>query len=194
MSIALGNRLGGTESATFTKLEARLARMIGLLLAGAVWEGAAALGRFAERRKVFAQAQARAIQTGKPLIVVGDPDAGAHTKLVRAYPCGDLCVDLTGCPHCDSAAVVDLTKDRIPVGDNGGVVFVSCVLEYVDDIQAAWTELKRVGGPDVFVVPVGGGTLTSWLFPGAKWILHANGAGGFTATRISNDPQTGAGL
>jgi hypothetical protein len=30
------------------------------------------------------------------VVVGGDPDAGTHIRLVRAYGCGDRCIDLLG--------------------------------------------------------------------------------------------------
>jgi hypothetical protein len=68
--------------------------------------------------------------------VIGDPDAGMHTRLMRAYGCGDVCVDLNGCPKCPVTVVADITKGPIPdVADDSAVVFVSCVLEYVSEIE-----------------------------------------------------------
>ena len=60
-------------------------------------EGGMALRRFEARRRGFEAAAHRAAALGRVLVVVGDPDAGAHTRLARAYDCGDLCVDLRGC-------------------------------------------------------------------------------------------------
>jgi hypothetical protein len=119
-----------------------------------------ALRRFERRRRAFAAAARRAAELGRPLVVVGDPDAGAHTRLVRAYDCGDLCIDLHGCPKCRIMQAADLTAGPVPgIADDSAVVFVSCVLEYVSDPEAALRELKRMAGsPDnlflVFVEPV----------------------------------------
>jgi hypothetical protein len=49
------------------------------------------------------------------------------------------------------------------------------VLEYVDDIEAAWREIMRAAGGDaenVFVVRVSPWCATSRLYPGARWVLH----------------------
>lgn len=150
--------------------------------------------RFRERQVTFRRAQDKANQLGRPLVVVGDPDSGGHTRLKRAYPCGDLCVDLNGCPNCSNQVAVDLTKGQIPVDDNSAVVFVSCVLEYVDDLPAAWRELKRASGSldNLFVVTVSSYTLAGWLFPGAKWQLKKMPQGGYTARRISDSKRDGS--
>lgn len=135
-------------------------------------EGASALVRWQARRETYDLAVRRAAALGRPLVVVGDPDAGAHTRLYRAYGCGDLCVDINGCPMCRVVRVADITAGPIPgLATDSAVVFVSCVLEYVDDAEAAIRELNRIaGGPDnLFMVSVQPWTITAALYPGARW-------------------------
>ena len=124
-----------------------------------------------ERKKRFAQAQARAAELSRPLLVVGDPDSGFITRKWRAYSCGDLCVDLSGCPACPMSMSIDITQGVPGVPDNSAVVFVSCVLEYTDDPNAALKHLMRIAGAaeNLFVVTVDPLTLTSFLYPGARW-------------------------
>lgn len=135
-------------------------------------EGAAALIRFRERTAAFQLAVERAAALDRRLVVIGDPDAGMHIRLLRAYGCGDVCVDMHGCPKCQMTVVADITKGPIPdIADNSAVVFVSCVLEYVADIDAALREILRIAGSadNVFVVTVQPWTLTARLYPGARW-------------------------
>ena len=135
-------------------------------------EGGTALHRFRRRRLAFEAAARRAKETGRPLIVVGDPDAGLHTRLLRAYECGDLCIDIEGCPRCQVMKAADLTKGPIEgIADDSAVVFVSCVLEYVTDPEAAFGELARIAGvrENLFLVLVEPWTLTATLYPGARW-------------------------
>jgi hypothetical protein len=136
-------------------------------------ELAAATARSRTRRETFLAAQERAAELSRPLVVVGDPDGGAWTGTVgRAYDCGELCVDLNGCPACPLAIRADISKP-LPIGSDSAVVFVSCVLEYVPDFPAAWSELSRVAGsPDnLFVATVQPWTLTAALYPGAQQTL-----------------------
>jgi hypothetical protein len=138
----------------------------------AVTEGALALQRWQQRRETYDRAARRAAELHRPLVVIGDPDAGAHTRLIRAYGCGDLCVDLNGCPLCKVVQVADLAAGPVPgVADDTAVVFVSCVLEYIPDAAAAVRELRRMsGGPEnLFIVSVQPWTLTASLYPGAHW-------------------------
>lgn len=128
-----------------------------------------ALGpRRRRRREVFAAAQARARELGKPLVVVGAPAGGFVNILATDYGCGDLCVDLDGCVGCERAAA-GRAEDVLPfIPDGSAVVFVSCTLEYVDDVDLVWRELRRIAGTDVFVVGVEPWSLTAFLFPGAQ--------------------------
>lgn len=152
----------------------------------AALEGLAAMKRFQTRKDLFAAAQRRAVVLGRTLVVVGDPDAGLHTWLKRAYPCGDVCVDLNGCPACPVQVVADLTRDRLPFTDDSVVVFVSCVLEYVTDVRGAMEELMRVAGPDnLFIVTVQPWTITAALYPGATW-RDASSDRAFAMQRVSS--------
>jgi len=136
-------------------------------------EGVAALDRHRARHVLYEQAKQQAADLGRPLVVVGDPDSGAHTSLVRAYGCGDVCIDLRGCGSCPRAITTDITR-IIPLPTDSSVVFVSCVLEYVADPQATWAEILRVAGsPDnVFLARVQPWTLTAALYPGARWTIE----------------------
>lgn len=140
-------------------------------------EGLAALARHQRRSTLYARAVKRARATGKQLVVVGDPDAGAHTRLFRAYDCGDLCVDLNSCPACTNAVAVDLTKQQVPVAAGSAVVYVACVLEYTTDPAQAWAEISRMAGTpdDVFMATVQPWTLTAALYPGANYTLTESG-------------------
>lgn len=147
--------------------------LVMLGLAGAV-EGAAALIRHDQRTGLFAAARARADELGRTLVVIGDPSAGAHTGIVAAYGCGDACVDLTGCPGCSRGIKADITKGQVAaIGDGSAVVFVSCVLEYVDGFDAAWNEILRMSGgvDNVFVAVVQPWTLTAAMYPGARQLV-----------------------
>lgn len=156
----------------------------------ALAEGAFALARWQARRETYDRAARRAAALHRPLVVVGDPDGGAHTRLYRAYGCGDLCVDINGCPLCKVVQVADITDGPVPgIADNSAVVFVSCVLEYVGDAAAAVHELQRIAGsPDnLFDVAVQPWTLTAALYPGARWTAVRD-ADQMTLTPISQ-PQ-----
>lgn len=128
--------------------------------------------RWQRRRTLFAAATRRALDLGRPLVVIGDPNAGAHTSLMPAYGCGDLCIDLRGCPRCINHRAADITQGPLAgVADDSAVAFVSCVLEYVDDLESARREILRIAGDpaNIFVVTVQPWTFTAALYPGARW-------------------------
>lgn len=150
-----------------------------LLVGSIAIESAMALGRFQRRKRVFDQAMKRSVKTERPLVVVGDPNAGLHTRLVAAYGCGDVCVDLTGCPACPTAMVADITTGVKDLKDDSSIVFCCCVLEYVSDVAAAMKELKRIAGSDenLFLVFVDSLSLTGYLYPSGKRVaLDERGA------------------
>jgi hypothetical protein len=83
------------------------------LLATTALEGAAALQRFDDRKQTFAEASRQAAELGRTLVVVGAPRAGAHTRLIGAYGCGDVCVDLGGLRILRAQLVVDAESPAV---------------------------------------------------------------------------------
>lgn len=165
----------------------------------------AGLARAKQRRDLFAAAQARSTATGRPLVVVGDPDAGAWTRyLGREYGCGSVCTDLNGCPGCPVAIPADITQPlHLPpnnvialtqlfpnagptvdgvgplVPPNSAVVYVSCVLEYVPDPMAGWNEILRMAGSpeNIFMAEVQPWAFgTLTFYPGTRSVISRDGA------------------
>lgn len=105
-----------------------------------------------KRRKVaFALAEARAKETGKKLLVIGDPHADNYAFGVD-YGCGDVCMDINDCSKCPNGVAYDINGGFSGTANNSLVVFISCTLEYVADAHAVYGELVRISGGDVFVV------------------------------------------
>ena len=131
----------------------------------AAWETGWWLRRRHERARLYDQARQHAIAIGKPLVVVGAPDQG-----VTSGPgCGDICVDIAP-TKCPCSIECDITKG-VPLPSDSCVCFVSCVLEYVTDREAAWRELQRLAPGRVYVARVEPWTLAAYLYPGAKHVL-----------------------
>lgn len=134
------------------------------------------IARNSRCRLLYRLAKARAVETGKKLAVVGSPGLGQSGARGNAYSCGDLCVDIRGCPVC-GAKMCDLTKrGGIPIEDGGAVVFVSYVLEYVGDCEAAWAEVMRAcGSPktDAFVAYVQPWATWTRLGTGCNYIVES---------------------
>lgn len=124
--------------------------------------------RFQKRKQIFKMVQKRSQETGKPLLVIGDPENGATNYLMgKSYDCGDVCVDLTGCPNCPNG-IKEKVENYLPtLASDSHVVFISCVLEYVssDQIDSIISQLQRVAGNDLFVVSVEPLSITALLYP-----------------------------
>lgn len=131
----------------------------------AAWEGGWWLHRCWQRSKLFKAAQEDAKASGRKLVVVGAPDMGA-----TAGPgCGDVTIDI-GESKCPGFLKADITE-RLPFDDDSVTVFVSCVLEYVGNYEAALKELQRIAGDHLYVTRVEPWTLTAYLYPGARRTL-----------------------
>ena len=139
--------------------------LAGIAALGA-WEGGWWLRRRFRRATVYQQALAYAHEVGRPLVVIGAPDGG----ITAGYGCGDVTVDLEA-SSCPVVIKADITKP-LPFADDSVVVFVSCVLEYVDDVNAALAQIQRVSGGKAFFVGVEPqAILTTLFYPGAKRTL-----------------------
>ena len=67
-----------------------------------------------KRKVYYKKAVKRAKETNKKLLVIGDPYNGiASITTGLDYNCGNLCIDLTGCPKCDNA-IKGRLEDIIP--------------------------------------------------------------------------------
>jgi hypothetical protein len=121
------------------------------------------------RQQLWRMARARATELGRPLLVVGDPDGGVVNAVVgRDYGCGDVCLDLSGCPRCPHG-LRGRAEDLLPtLPSDSFVVYVSCTLEYVDDAALVGHELHRVSGGELFVAHVEPVSLTAYFYPGAQ--------------------------
>lgn len=123
--------------------------------------------RKSRRKRIYNLAVQRAKETGKRLFIIGDPNNDNKSIDGKAdYGCGDICLDKeTGCDICPNG-VKDSLENYLPkLADNSYVVFVSCVLEYVDNFEMVKKELKRVSGGDLYIVHIEPYTLKTQLFP-----------------------------
>lgn len=118
------------------------------------------------RRHLFNLAKERAKNTGKPLLVVGDPYNGLTSIVTGAdYDCGDLCVDITGCPKCENKIKISLEDFVENYNLDDYVIYISCVLEYVDDIDLIVGKLNQVNKENLFIVNVEYYSIVAYLYP-----------------------------
>lgn len=139
-----------------------IAALAGLAGCLSAWEAGWWLERRRRRTVVYTYASNIARVLGRPLVVLGAPDAGSTS----GYGCGDVTVDLVG-SSCPRSIRADVTRG-LPFAPNSVVVFCSCVLEYVSNERAAIAEISRVSGGYAYYVGVEPWTLASRLYPGAR--------------------------
>lgn len=122
------------------------------------------------RQKIFKLAQKRAQETSKPLVVFGDPYYGMGSRFYNmfmdGYGCGDETVDLTGAPKCPKGIKSDILEYLQKQKSNSKIIFVSCVLEYIENIEEVIKEILRISGgiENVFIVTVSKFSLSAFLY------------------------------
>ncbi len=137
-----------------------------LILILIVYETCIMLLRKYRRRSTFKAAQNRAKETGKKLLVIGDPYNGIASKTTGIdYSCGDVCVDLTGCPMCPESIKGRLEDTIGNINLNDYVIYISCVLEYTDDLPKIMEYLNKVNKKDLYVVNVEWYSFMAWFYP-----------------------------
>jgi hypothetical protein len=117
---------------------------------------------------MFVKAKKRKEETGKPLLVVGEPGNGAWNKTFgHAYGCGDLCLDISGCHSCKNSVAAPLEEQIRKMKTNSCVIYVSCTLEYmrsVSHLREVEHHLQRVSGGDLFIVHIQPYSLISFVY------------------------------
>jgi len=136
-----------------------------------MWEFALAIKRKYTRRQVFEQATNRAKETGKKLLVIGDPNNGFFNTLTGPdYDYGDECIDLTGCPNAFSSNVIvhkGAVENILPTLDlQEFVIFQSCVFEYIEQYDIVRNLLENIAPEDLFFVNVEPWSLAAYIYPG----------------------------
>ena len=119
-----------------------------------------------KRKVYYKKAVKRAKETNKKLLVIGDPYNGiASITTGLDYNCGNLCIDLTGCPKCDNA-IKGRLEDIIPTLNlNEYIIYISCVLEYLDDLPLVMSYLNKINKNDLFIVNVEWYSLMAYFYP-----------------------------
>jgi hypothetical protein len=121
------------------------------------------------RSYYYKMAAKHALKIDKPLIVIGCPHNGLGAKFHGyAYGPGNFTIDISGCSKgvCEDVIERDIVDSLKTFEDNSCVVFVSCVLEYVEKIDEAIKEINRVAGDqkNIFIVTVGTSSLISYYY------------------------------
>lgn len=110
--------------------------------------------RMYKRTRYYNLAKNKAKESKRPLIVVGNPDSGPTNKIIgRLYDCGDYTIDING-SECPNTLQGDLVERLKKFPDNSCVIYISYVLEYLENIDDAVKEIYRVAGDssNIFIV------------------------------------------
>ena len=136
-----------------------------------------------ERYDIYKLAKDKSLKINKKLLVVGDPYYGHGSKFyslfMKNYDCGDITIDLTGAPKCHNSYKIDILSYLKKQPSNSLVIFISCVLEYVDDIDDIINEINRVAGDasNIFIVTVTKYSLSAYIYSDmyskSKYIIDA---------------------
>ena len=141
--------------------------LVFILIIIVVYESIHQYLRQQDRKNIFLKAEFKAKELRKPLVVIGDPNNGGGSKLWgKMYHGGDYCIDLTGCPLEKKTIGIkgDVIESLKQFSDNSVVIYISCVLEYVTDIETCIHEIKRVAGKHIYVVKVSPYSLMSRFY------------------------------
>ena len=91
------------------------------------------------KKNLYNIAKHRSIILNKPLLVIGAPNN------LESYGCGDICIDLNGCPKCH-ASIKNKFEDEIKNYHSNSYIIYECgVLEVVDD-PSIIKEMYRIAG------------------------------------------------
>jgi len=146
-----------------------------------------------QRKKMYQKALKRKKETGKPLLVIGDPyNGGMNSILGNDYDAGDITLDINGCPELRKRGNFNIIEGKledeiVKLQSNSYIVFLSCVLEYVncENMQKVIQELHRISyngkiekdtdNPNLFIVTVPTFTIHSEIYFPVLW-THEGGA------------------
>lgn len=115
------------------------------------------LSKLSDQEDMFNLAKKRARNTGKKLLVIGDPNEGTLNGIINGYDCGDICLDIKGCRNCkhDVIIIKGRLEENLPhFRNNSVVIFESETLEYIDkqSMEYVIKELYRISNGDIFTV------------------------------------------
>lgn len=124
--------------------------------------------KIAMQHALYEKARNHARRLGKKLVVIGNPTGGWVNKVVTAYGCGDICIDLAGCAPCEPGAKIlslDATDALKTLPDNSAVVFESGVFELVKDMGETVRQLDRITGHDITrIYAIHDININAWLY------------------------------
>lgn len=106
-----------------------------------------------KKKTLYRNAVRYASENDLKLVVVGSPSLDLQTgglisyatekTLGPSYGCGDVCVDIQGCPKCEVSYTGDVLDFLRKQGDSRCVLFSTGVFEFTDNYEEIAREIKR---------------------------------------------------
>lgn len=140
---------------------------IGVHEFGALWE------RSERRRELITLAETRARALNRPLVVVRPEKSGPLARVIETWETG-IVEPIT----FELARAEEFTRPPIRrYQDDSAVVFVACVLEFLEDVRPAMDEILRIAGSveNIYVVTLQPWTFWAQLHPRARWVGLSDG-------------------
>ena len=105
--------------------------------------------RHFQTKKFYRDALQIAKDTGKELMVIGDPCRGTYFRFVSKYfpNCehGDITIDPHGCSNCDKMNINDMDAWS-KFDTNSCVIMETGTISYSDNIEQLLKEIERISG------------------------------------------------
>lgn len=130
-----------------------------------------------KKRSLYKKALMRSHQTGKPLLVIGNPIGGATDRLIgESHGKGDICVDITGCGEGSGNYKMKAHELLMNIPSDSCIIYSSMVLEYIepDEIDKTIRQIKRVAGnkDNIFLIFIQQHSLNPYYYGGTQRVFH----------------------
>jgi hypothetical protein len=130
-----------------------------------------------QRRITYEEAKQRAEQLMRPLVVLGNPDAGlANRALGRTWQCGNVTIDPRGAVACEGPSETSIQGQPVDVlaqmPADSAVIYDSGLFAKSSRPHELATQMQRVSGGELFMVDAGPWTLAAFFEPGRKRRLY----------------------
>jgi hypothetical protein len=132
--------------------------------------------RHKNRSYIFQLARERSNITNKPLIIVGDPHNGTGSNLYGmllgygySVEKDDILIDLEPCNKCinkPNTIKGDLKEILKEFKNDSYIIYISCTLEYIENIEDTLSEIYRVSGnnKNLFINHIQSNTISSYFY------------------------------
>lgn len=141
------------------------------LVAVGLWVAADFIHLVVNKELAFRKARQTADKYNLPLINIGacghGQPGGPYKKAIQE---SDVNFDIKPCPNIPNLVVGDVQELSKYFEPKSSIVFISHVIEHVDDPDKAFSEIEKVSVESYVVYPQPFG-LIAWVPPEHKWVI-----------------------